>query len=268
MHNRRPECMISRAILLLLVVPLASACSTAPYIPPAWPAPAPGGAQLRTRLLLIRENPRLGKPILVRLELRNDGPTPVRYTSWEAGCNHSLEITGPDGKSVRYIGGPHGGFGNPHPISPGESNFLIPFMDLREQYLFDRPGQYTLRYLGRGIRMEDPQVPIAPCRLGIDVAPGDLDPNTAIASRLASVVPEPLWFAILGDLKESYLEAGAGLEGEMVFSVAIRIAKSIYKDEELLGSSPWGLVYASTKNKDEVWPGWRKAILSALEVKN
>jgi hypothetical protein len=222
---------------------------------------------LRTRLLLLKENPRLGQPILVRLELKNEGSSPVATRTWEAGCNHSLEITGPDGRPVAYIGGPHGGFGNPYSLRPGETEYLISFLDLREQYLIDRSGRYTVRYRGQGIRMEGPQVPIASCALDIAVAPGELDPKMAIASRVAPLVPEPLWFAISGDLKESYLEAGAGLKDEMVFAISIRIGKRIYPDEELLGNTPWGLVFASTKNKDEVWPGWREAIMRALGIK-
>jgi hypothetical protein len=265
MHQWRLADMLARAILLAIVYPL-SACSTTPFVGPECPSPAPSGEPLRTRLLLLRENPRLGKPILVRLELRNDGPDPISYRAWESGCNHSLEINGPDGRSVPYIGGPHGGFENPHPLRSGESDFLIPFLDLREQYLIDRPGHYTVSYRGRGIRMEGARVPMAPCALDIDVAPGELDPNMTIASKLAPLVPERLWFAITGNLEKSYLEAGAGLKDEMIFAIAIRIGKSIYKDEELLGNSRWGFVFASTKNRDEVWPGWREAIVRALEV--
>lgn len=69
------------------------------------PARGESGA-LRTNLYLQDDPTILGRPIRLRLELKNEGRSSLSIDAQQVGVNRSLDVLGPDGKPVPYIYGP------------------------------------------------------------------------------------------------------------------------------------------------------------------
>ena len=127
--------------------------SAAPAATGAWGRARDG---LQTRLALRTAQPAVGKPLLVRLEMRNTSRTAKRYDAQQAAVNHSLVISGPEGGPVRYIAGDFQTAGNARTIKPGETVALVARLDVTRQYLLAQPGRYALRFRGQrgGFRCE------------------------------------------------------------------------------------------------------------------
>ena len=133
----------------LLAVPLLVACASADAPPPAAtspaatsPAAAPAPAttsRLETRLT-VEEATRLGAPVRLRLELVNATGEAWSFDDQQAGLNGSLEVTGPDGARVPYVGPSCQTCGGPELLPSGETAVLFSGLDLGGQYPWIGPG--------------------------------------------------------------------------------------------------------------------------------
>ena len=114
--------------------------------PDAW---GPDRDGLRTRLFPAQEKFAVGGPARFRLKMKNSGDKRLTYDSQGVNVNGSIQVTDPDGKPVRYIGGSFQTAGGPKPIAPGETVVLFDEFDLTDQYLFVKAGFYTLQFRGQ-----------------------------------------------------------------------------------------------------------------------
>jgi hypothetical protein len=119
---------------------------------------------LHTRLTARRDTVKAGEPILLTLELVNDGRYELQYDDQQAAVNDSLEMLDSAANHVPYVaqfvqtGGAH------RPIKPGEAVVLFENLDLAGQYDVRKPGRYIVWYSGRGLSVghkEDlPGIPV------------------------------------------------------------------------------------------------------------
>ena len=158
--------------------------SAAPAI--AWGRERDG---LQTRLTLRTTQPAVGKPLLVRLELRNTSRTVKRYDAQQAAVNHSLVIKGPEGGPVRYIAGDFQTAGNARTIKPGETVTLVAQLDVTRQYLLAQPGRYAIRFRGQRVAFGASPIP-ASNTLAISLGGGRLSPLQSILVRMLRVTPK------------------------------------------------------------------------------
>ena len=104
---------------------------------------------LRTRLVPAQDEFVVGGPAKFRLKMKNSGDKERMYDSQGVKVNDSIRVTDPDGKPVRYIGGSFQTMGRPESIAPGGTVVLFDGLDLTTQYLFAKPGVYTLQFRGQ-----------------------------------------------------------------------------------------------------------------------
>jgi hypothetical protein len=242
------------------------------------------GESLRTFIKLSEdERPRLGKPILLTLDLVNEGGTMVNVDYPEATINGSLVISGPDGKPVPYIGGLiHRGGYSIYPLGPGMRMTLTEDFDfdLRDQYLIDKPGRYVVGYEGKALVIDHKVAMVKPCTLEVDVAPGKLDRRMEIASRLFPIVPKGLHLSISPrwpddeDTHNIDIEVYLPVQFPWAPYVTLPVIGFDFRTDgvtppepEFLGKTGGGFLFASVqKRTEEFWPHWRKAVIEALGV--
>jgi hypothetical protein len=270
--------MSRRVFILWVMVLLASGCTGA-----AEERSPRTGETLRTFIKLSKdERPRLGKPILLTLGLVNDGVIEVSVDYGKVYFNNPFVVTGPDGKPVPYIGGHT--YCDDAPtlqLEPGGEMIFIRDLELRDQYLIDKPGRYVVGYGMKDWVIDGKLAKVKPCTLEIDVAAGKLDRREEIAARLFPLVPKDWSLAISSrrtdDEDSGQIEADVWRYGPLpkeatvVFAVGfvfqIDGRKGTDPAEEFLGKTRWGFLFAYVnKRTEEFWPHWRKAVVEALGV--
>jgi len=114
---------------------------------PEWGSATDG---LTTRLTLVSRDPKIGAAVKLRLEVRNAAANPRTFDGQQAAVNESLEVTGPDGKKVPYVAMSFQTSGGPEELRPGQTATVFDNLDVAGQYLIDRPGKYSVKFVGRG----------------------------------------------------------------------------------------------------------------------
>lgn len=107
----------------------------------------------KTRLTLVSKEFVLGRPMLFRLELVNQGEEEFLYDHQQVAVNASMTITDENGKRVSYIAGPVQTLGWYKPIKPGESVVLFDDLDIAKQYDIKKPGRYKVQFNGNGLQI-------------------------------------------------------------------------------------------------------------------
>jgi hypothetical protein len=120
-----------------------------------WQALEPKLAGLRTELVALPGEYRVGGPICVRLELVNGGQDDVFYDSQHVGKLESMTITAEDGSTVRYTAGFCQTCARYVAIRPGEMVVLLESLDLAQQYAISEPGKYCVQFNGHGLSIGD-----------------------------------------------------------------------------------------------------------------
>ena len=263
-------------------------CGTSRQFVPKYLEWGPEQHGLSTRLTVIGESPRVGNPILMRLEMHNSSDAPIEYDPQQVAVNDSLKVTGPAGDSVRYIAGPMQTSGGIRKIEPGETATLFDNFDLVSQYLIDAEGTYRIQFRGR--RGGFTQMVFPPSNMvSVDVMPGALAPQDAVMARLLPLVPRD-WLLVKSP-GERVKPSGRGeSEGFQVILMApgrkvdiecVRIwltselVDSFVKDgsplisvSELLGKTRWGYLYIlMTENVAEHLPDAKARIAVALDAR-
>lgn len=145
----------------------------------------PWGAEkggLASRLTSVTEKPAVGRPLRLKLEIKNRGSAPAKYDDQQAAVNGSLIITGPDGAKVPFIGGTFQTFGAPTTLKPGESKTIFEKLDIAEQYLIEVPGQYRIQARG-GSGVPESNV------LTVAIGPGTPSDFQKLLGSLRKVMP-------------------------------------------------------------------------------
>lgn len=140
-----------------------------------------GGVQ--SRLSLITKRPQVGKPLRVRLELKNVGSLPITYDSQQAAVNNSLDVKGPDNNPVSYVATSFQTMGSPKQIQPGDTTVIITDLNVAEQYLVDKPGKYVIKSVARG------GIP-ASNELQVEVAAGTPKDIDRLLMDMRSIAPQ------------------------------------------------------------------------------
>ncbi|MGA7698541.1 MAG: beta-L-arabinofuranosidase domain-containing protein [Thermoguttaceae bacterium] len=146
---------------------------------------------LRTRLLPVQKVYFVGRPALVQLEAKNFAMFEATYDPQQADVNDSMLIRGPDGKRVPYVAGMYQtGSTGPRSLAPGETDMLISGLDLASQYLFTKPGSYTIQFrglpaLGQGFGQAIPPSG----EITVKMQPGKLPFEMQVPARLLEVLP-------------------------------------------------------------------------------
>src|SRR5262245_19280414 len=114
---------------------------------------------VRTSLVAREKELSLGKPILLRLEMKNVGSRVVHYDPTQMAINSSMYIEGNDGVEVPSIApGAQTGVDS-RPMNPGERAVLFEALDIASQYLLTAPGSYTVRFRGQDRGFADTPIP-------------------------------------------------------------------------------------------------------------
>jgi hypothetical protein len=109
---------------------------------------------LEARLTAAKREFLPGEPVPVRLELVHGGENSLWYDAQQVALNDPLFITDQEGKKVPYTADWYQTCGGFRPIKPGETVVLLDGLDLARQYAIDRPGKYTVQWLGNGVRLK------------------------------------------------------------------------------------------------------------------
>jgi hypothetical protein len=247
---------------------------------------------LRTRLVADQKEYVLGRTAKFRLEMENTSKQIQKYDPQQVDVQ-SLIIVDPDGKSVPYIGGVYQTMGRLHSIAPGEKNVLFERFDATNQYLFLKPGDYTIQFCGRShipasnklvIKMQPGALPMpmqVPARL-IEVLPKEwaVSINWRVAEVQNGKVAPPGWEWGPGTYVKLLSDIG-GLDDPASVSIWVTADPLARKAENATGSEGKpeaaaylgkgidGHVYWILREKTEKqWPDIRKKVVAALKIEN
>lgn len=140
-----------------------------PVVPGSEVADVPWGQAkggLQTRIVSSRNRSYVGRPLPMKVELRNVGKQTIHYLKPQVSVNGWIDVRDSQGKPVRYVAGSCRTLNPMVPIRPGETAVLDEF-DLECAYFLLKPGKYTAQWpgckawgspLGRGKPLE-PDIP-------------------------------------------------------------------------------------------------------------
>jgi hypothetical protein len=201
-------------------------------------------------------------------------------------------ITDPDGKLAPYVGGICQTAGWPHSIARSETHVLFERFDATNQYLFLKPGAYTIQF--RGCSKIPPSN-----RLVIKMQPGTLPMPMQVPARLIEILPKGWAVSINwrvaevqnGKVAPPGWEWGPGTYVKLLSdigglddpaSVQIWVTESPLAPKKkdstrveakpeppatYLGKGPDGHVYWTVpKEAEKLWPDIRKKIIAALQI--
>ncbi len=253
---------------------------------------------LRVRLVLLDPAPALGKPLRVRVDLVNDGPSAVLYDCQQAAVNESLEVRGPDGRPLAYLAGSFQTAGTLEELGARTSRPIVDEIDVAAQYLITRPGLLTMR-LVRGISaIESAKIPALrsgvpydsekhdvdlvdvwgshvriPCEpLAVEVGPGRAREPILAAERLLPVLP-PGWQLSVqppgeGDEVDlALVRPGGDKTKTLVLSVRLSAGPPEGSEEKAGSVGVRSLYLTGSPRGDEAWPGWKNRVKEALGAK-
>jgi uncharacterized protein len=262
---------------------------------------------LRTRLVPEQNVYFVGRSVRFRLEMKNFGESAAAYDAQQVGVNGSMLIHEPGGKRIPYVAGmyqtsSHG----PVSLSPGETAVLFSGLDLADQYLFTKPGSYTIQFLGYPPFRQIIEQAIPPSdKFTVKMRPGKLPLTMQVPARLVEVLPKE-WDVCLnmrvaevenGKIAPPGWESGPGTFVSLVshpskddgIGVGIWVAerrlawtgtrpfwvrtqktqKAVEPGEAAayVGKGADGHVYWNLpKEAKKAWPGIEKKIKAALEI--
>ena len=215
--------------------------------------------------------------------------------------NNSIQINDLDGKSVRYVGGSFQTGGSPKSISPGKTVVLFDKLDLVTQYLFIKPGSYTVQFRGTNVRWSSESEIPPSNKITIEMRPGTLPASMQVPARLIEILPERWYLSLNGRVYEvndekitppgwesgrgTYVslvrDPSSGLkpdvlrvevwvaEHRLVWTRKARTGKDVKPDEAAiyLGKGTDGHVYWTLPEKAEKeWPDIRAKVMAALQI--
>jgi hypothetical protein len=240
----------------------------------------------------------LGKPILLRLVVENQGRRAVHFAFEQLHVHLSMSIEQSDGTNVPCVVPPvQTGFGRGVVLNRGERTVLFEGLDIADQYLLTSPGTYKVRFTGQdgwpGMKdMLSPSADIpASNAVTIRVADGPVKPSRLLAKELFDAAQTSGWrleFVKEGDVvpvgRSSVsgttlaLSHGLRTKGDVMRArVWVTASPSAItppkpgenrsSPAEALGRCPWGEVYLSSAiASPEELSTVRKLTATALEI--
>jgi hypothetical protein len=223
----------------------------------------------------------IGQPMLLSLQMRNDGNTPAGYRHTLVTVNDPMLVTGPDGETVPYVDTSYQTMVYPDAVLPGEVVALADKYDVTSQYRIIRPGRYRFQFRGTHHGGKPSNV------LEVNVKPGPLPAIEQVVERLLPVLP-PGWkftrhtvsesddidAASFGQLYIHLIGQPGGKGGDRGVLLVVLPGSDASETDPWLkesfdfwGLSPWGLVYASVHDADPLWPDHKAEIVRVLEIK-
>jgi len=145
-------------------------------------------------LRAVHTTVKLGEPVLVNLSMKYTGREPSTYDSQSVAENGGFCISGPDGAALAYIGGTCQTFGMERTIRPGETVSLRESVILSNDYLFQKPGDHTVQFMGAFGGCGTIPFP-ASNRVVITVEPGEMPLGDKLISQILPVLPKG-WLAV------------------------------------------------------------------------
>jgi hypothetical protein len=273
--------MKNTALLLFVVLGSCSSAEEQPTFP-----------GVRTRLILLDGEAKVGGPLRIRLDLVNDTDTALLYDAQGCSVNGSFEVLGPDGKSVPSVDGPRSSFGHLSPLAARSSVTLIEETDLTHQYAISRPGRFQITFYGtvslvdaaRYARAEKEAertddagplfdlpswVQLPSNGVTVDVRPGPVPEKFAVAAKLRAALPPKWEFAInwwppRTDDPEYTLFRPERKKGDSVIVVRLSQGPPV-KDERKAGEALGKNIYIRSSEEDEkAWPDHRRRLVEIL----
>jgi hypothetical protein len=179
---------------------------------------------LRSRLFPAQKDYAIGQPATFGLEIENTGDRDCTYDPQQVDVNDSMRITDSDGKPVRYVGGSFQTVGRRRSISGHKTLVVIDSVNLAEQYLFVRPGKYTIAFRGQEKTnipattpgqpaSDDPdtvhftakrfEIAIPPSnKITIEMRPAVIGASIQIPVRLVEILPKKWDLSLNGRVRE------------------------------------------------------------------
>lgn len=112
---------------------------------------AKAAERVHINLIPEKTNYKIGEPIMVRIDLVNNGILPFTYDSQQIDVNGTFIVTDPAGSQVKYTGGSFQTFGGERVIEPGQTVVLRERREISKQYQFNMPGKYNVKHQGHDI---------------------------------------------------------------------------------------------------------------------
>lgn len=219
---------------------------------------------------------KVGKPMPVRVEMKNISSGVIEYDSQGFGINDSFLVTHGDGAEVPHVGGSAQTTGGGRPLEPGETVELADFVDLAAEYLVAKPGSYRVQSRSRGAAFGNVAFPASNV-LEFKVARGKLNPAQSVAARLISVLPDDTWEVEVSGTENLYLVCNqTGLKADLLYLEMVLKEGNLEGDDaaefERVGSIHGRNIFWSETPSPEiidgVWPDHRKAIFETIDLKN
>lgn len=223
----------------------------------------------------------LGQPMLLRLEMRNEGTEPVGYMRTSVMLNDPLLVTGPDGQTLPYMDTSYQTMVGSDAILPGEVIVLADAYDVASQYGIVRPGRYTFQFRSTHLGGKPSNI----CE--VDVKPGPLPDVETIVERLLPILPAGWRFTRYMALQNDndprssgqlyvHMSGKPGGKGNRYGLTLVVLMGDDPLDADpwlkewadFWGSSRWGPVYAHVNEVESLWPTYRADITRALGIES
>lgn len=150
----------------------------------AWGPNAREG-RLRLRLSLATQEPTVGKPLRLKLELKNFGSEPATYDPQHYTPFRVLRVLNEAGQSDLFVGLRPQTSGGPAAIAAGETKVLWQDVDVSPLFLFDK-GRYDISVVAPRY---DKHLP-GSNEIRVELAAGQQRPRKRILQRLTKLAPE------------------------------------------------------------------------------
>jgi hypothetical protein len=219
----------------------------------------------------------IGRPMLFRLEMKNEGATAIAFRRTSVSVNDPMRVIDPDGKELPYVDTSYQTTVRTDAILAGEAIVLEDKYDVASQYRIVHPGRHQFQFRSQN-RVSNI------CE--VDVKPGPLPAFEQLVDKLVPALPAGWrWDRRFGtppdmDTPDSadwlfitITGRSAGKENPYrAFFLTVMGGDPaetdpwMKRDMAYWGLSRWGPVYAAVNEIESLWPECRKTISAALEI--
>lgn len=233
------------------------------------------------RLIPLTEEFEVGRPMLFRIEMLNVSEEPILYRATGPSsvvANDQMIITGPNGKTIKYVDTSYQILAGLDVILPDETIVLVDNYDVVRQYYMTKPGRYTFQFKGWPTDTKGSNT------IDVEVRDGELSAADSVFARVRSVMPKG-WTAtrrlaparpVFRDMSGTFINvhmigkrAGKSIDVDIFLAIAEdegSLDPEFVNELKLWGKCRWGNVYFKGRDAESLWPGYRKQIIKALGI--
>ncbi|HMP80736.1 MAG TPA: hypothetical protein PKD54_14875, partial [Pirellulaceae bacterium] len=238
---------------------------------------------LQSRLVLQTQNPQVGQPLLVKLELRNAGTKPAVFDPQDYAPFRVLRVNAArTGAPTSFIGMTPQTSGQKENLDPGEIRLLWDNIDVSELFLLAEEGDYEV-YCKGGDWATQP-IWRDSNRLRVNLQAGRLPARQELIAALLKVLPEH-WTLSAGR-DDIYLQHSPTNLKQDITSLSLRFTREKLPDDiefawpvpggdrqftkatiNYFGETGLGHTYLLSLplHTEALWPGYLEVITRALE---